>query len=97
MSHVVNLRDTNGATPPGAVRICRPGIFGNPYPVGKVFTREQAIEGYRTWLAIRLEVQPNYLEPLRGKDLACWCHGDEQAPLACHGDLILEWLEANPR
>jgi hypothetical protein len=32
------------------------------------------------------------LEPLRGHRLACWC-----APLACHGDVIVEWLEAHPR
>jgi hypothetical protein len=97
MSGVVNLRDTHGVLPQGAIRICRPSRWGNPYPVGKVFTRDNAIASYRTWLAARLEAEPNYLEPLRGKVLACWCHGDETDPLPCHGDAIIEWLETHPR
>jgi hypothetical protein len=31
------------------------------------------------------------LAPLRCHRLACWC-----APLPCHGDVILEWLDSHP-
>jgi hypothetical protein len=40
--------------------------------------------------AIELPPHPD-LEPLRGFRLACWC-----APLACHGEVILEWLGTHP-
>jgi hypothetical protein len=54
--------------------------------------RAAVIEAYRAWFyeqirdaGFRAEV-----EKVRGKDLGCWC-----APRACHGDVILEWLEQN--
>jgi hypothetical protein len=86
--------------PPDVVRIDRSTPHGNPYRVGdemwragKTFTvtRELAIELYRSWLPGTLEEDPYYLEPLRGKRLACW-----DAPEECHGDVIVEWLDTHP-
>lgn len=37
------------------------------------------------WEALRLTAQ-GLLEPLRGKDLACWCPLDQP----CHADVLLE-------
>ena len=51
-------------------------------------TRDDVITAYRWWLEHHLKSYPDYLEPLRGKRLACWC-----APLPCHGDVILQALE----
>lgn len=37
-------------------------------------------------LRIKLLCWPEYLEPLRGKDLLCWCREDDP----CHADVLLE-------
>ena len=49
--------------------------------------RDGAIYHFRIYAADRLLREPEWLEPLRGKRLACWCH-----PLSCHGDIIVEML-----
>lgn len=93
---VVNLRDfpvrialgpsgkfTRGRhLPPDMVRIDRRTRWGNPFTV-KESGRDLAIALYREWVG----VNPTFLEPLRGKRLACWC-----APLPCHGDVIAELI-----
>ena len=38
-----------------------------------------------------LKKLPDWLEPLRGKDLVCWC-----APEACHADVLLKLANAEP-
>lgn len=89
---VVNLRDFRGQPlPPDVIRICRPGPYGNPYSISKNCSRECVIELFRGWAESQLRRDPEWLEPLRGKRLACWC-----APLPCHGDVIVELLERRP-
>jgi hypothetical protein len=67
------------------------------YSDGRVMTVGQVAQGLAGLAmvpvleAIPLPPRPD-LEPLRGKRLACWC-----APLPCHGDVIVEWLESHPR
>jgi hypothetical protein len=79
--------------PDDAVRIDRRTRWGNPYVIGspdadgRPISREVAVFCYRDWLDGMLLDRPDFLEPLRGKRLACWC-----APLPCHGDVILEKL-----
>ena len=68
-------------------RIDRKTKWGNPFIIGKHGTREEVIKRYRIWLDEKLKEEPNFLEPLRNLNLLCWC-----APLACHGDVILEKL-----
>lgn len=96
MTSVVNLRDfgfPRGKLPDDVARIDRRTQYGNPFVIGsrpgggEKITREEAIASYRRWIAGRLARQPDFLEPLRGKRLACWC-----APEACHGDIIVELL-----
>jgi len=84
---VVNLRDFRDPEhprrfilPPDVVRIDRRTRWGNPFTV-KESGRDLAIALYREWAGMN----PDFLEPLRGKRLACWC-----APLPCHGDVIAE-------
>jgi len=89
--------------PPNTVKVDRTTRWGNPFTVGcnpSQFSAdlpatcdsvEEAIrlfrEGYvGTWLSII----PSWLEPLRGKNLACWCKLDQP----CHADVLLEL--ANP-
>jgi len=68
------------------------GCFSNPYFVEK-YGREECIELYKEYFYKRVEEDLVFREAvlsLRGKTLGCFCK-----PLACHGDIILEWLEKN--
>jgi hypothetical protein len=83
---VVNLQNS-----PYDVYIGRPSIFGNPYSM-KSYTRKMCIELYKGYFKYKLNL-PVFREEvlkLKGKTLGCYCK-----PLACHGDIILEWLNQN--
>ena len=45
-----------------------------------------ALNKFRKIITYTLRTSPDYLEPLRGKNLACWCK--EEAP--CHADILIE-------
>ena len=47
---------------------------------------EEAVRKYRGFIEHRLLIDPIFLEPLRGKDLACWCSLDQE----CHAQVLLE-------
>lgn len=49
----------------------------------KIETAEQAVEFFRRYAEQR---KPGKFNPLRGKDLACWCALDQP----CHADVLLE-------
>lgn len=102
MSDVVNLRDFphKGRVyelPDDVVRVDRGTAWGNPYRIGDLdpnyypMDRQQVLSLYKRYLEAKAELDPLWLEPLRGKRLACWC-----APLACHGNLIQKWLSEHP-
>ena len=84
---VWNKRNPN--CPKDAVYVGRPSKWGNPFKITgsgiEVIDRESAIKSYRKWLECRLAVEPDFIVPLRGKDLVCWC-----APKPCHADVLLE-------
>lgn len=100
---VVNLREFRRPDsrvpiydlPDDVERIDRKTKWGNPFkigdpdPNGYPLNREQAIALYRRYIDAKLAGNPAFLEPLRGKRLACWC-----APEECHGEVILELLDA---
>lgn len=72
-----------------AVYIGRPSKWGNPFVIGRDGTREQVIEKYEQWLL----KQPHLIEALselKDKILGCWC-----SPLACHGDVLVRYANAN--
>lgn len=69
-----------------AVYIGRGSVWGNPFLLGVDGDRKTVIAKFREYAIWRLSREPNWLEPLSGKDLACYC-----APNVCHGDMIL-WL-----
>jgi len=87
-------RATNGLP---AISCARPGRWGNRYrirpevqTVGIVIpaieTIEQAVTLHREWLKGVLDTNPDYLAPLRGHNLACWCNLDA----TCHADTLLQ-------
>ena len=72
------------------VYIGRGSVFGNPYEIGPDGTRAEVIEKYRIWFEKKIK-KPRFRKQvlkLRGKRLGCYC-----APRACHGDVIVEWID----
>jgi hypothetical protein len=76
--------------PDDAVYIGRPSPWGNPFRVqgSSPAARQRAIAAYRRRAEFILDLNPYWLNKLRGKDLVCFCK-----PLACHGDVLLELME----
>jgi hypothetical protein len=67
------------------------GYFGNPFVVGKDGTRDEILEKYREYFLKRLRDDAEFfyqVAMLDGKILVCFCK-----PAACHGDIIVEFLE----
>jgi len=78
--------------PQNAIYVGRPTIWGNPFRVGVDGIREEVLRKYEEWLRGELVNHPKMLEPLRGKDLACWCPLDQP----CHADILLKILQEAP-
>ena len=77
-------RDVNGLL---AVKVARPGRWGNPFVIGRHGSQASCVQRYRGWL-----VQPaqeallkTARSALRGKNLACWC----EIGTPCHADVLL--------
>jgi len=86
---LVNLRDKY---PNYNQKIDRTTQFGNPFHIGKDGTRDEVIKKYRIYFTGRIRKDLKFqkaVKALKGKTLACWC-----TPLHCHGDVIIEYLEA---
>jgi hypothetical protein len=84
---ILNVHDYPRGLPPNTIRIGRPSVWGNPYNITEQRDRAACIVAFRAYSTRRLAREPDWLEPLRGKNLACYC-----APLACHGDVLMELL-----
>lgn len=86
--------------PRGARLVARPTRWGNPFALdptipakdvdARIRDRVDALVRYRVWLLHRLRADPAFLEPLRGRDLACWC----DLTVRCHADILLERIAA---
>lgn len=88
MTKVVNKKTARSMV--GDVFIGRPSLFGNPFEIGKDGTRDEVIAKYETYFLERVARDVFFrkgVELLRGKRLVCFCK-----PLACHGDVIVEYL-----
>ena len=73
------------------VYIGRGSPFGNPYSIGPDGDRAEVIRKFGIYLEEKLKLEPGFeaqLLALQGKTLGCHC-----APLACHGNTIVSWLE----
>ena len=89
MTSVVNIRSLPHEK--YDVYIGRGSPFGNPFRIQQGRTREQAIELYRQMMKKRMLSDDEFADEvcsLKGKRLGCFCK-----PLACHGDVIVEFLE----
>lgn len=61
---------------------------------GGDYTREESVATYRDWFYAdaQADLRQQAREELTGKTLGCWCK-----PKACHGDVIVEFLESDGR
>ena len=85
MTNVVHC--TSGR--PYDIYIGRPSMWGNPYQIGIDGTREEVIEKFEAFYLMDGWMQAHIGE-LKDKTLGCWCK-----PLACHGDILVKYAEAN--
>jgi Domain of unknown function (DUF4326) len=76
---------------PYDVLIDRSTPWGNPYLIGREYTREQVIAAYERYLPTRPDLLAR-LPGLRGKRLGCYCK-----PLACHGDVLARLADGIPQ
>ena len=88
MPNVYNKRHTY---PADAVYVGRPSDWGNPFRAGRDGTREEVIAKFESYALAMLKRKPDWLDPLRGKDLVCWCF-----PKPCHADVLLRLANAEP-
>ena len=89
MTTIVNLRIEKYDVYIGRAGRGKDGYFGNPFSFG---TREQNISDFMDYFYSRLESDPVFryrVGQLRDKTLGCFCK-----PLACHGDVIKEYLDS---
>jgi hypothetical protein len=102
VTRVVHVKDKV----PGAVYIGRwlgrrgfqASKWANPYKIGVHGTRADVIKTYRAWLTANPALLAQ-LPELSGKPLSCWCRHDGEertADNSCHGDVLIELLEATP-
>lgn len=73
------------------------GYFGNPFSLKDPrdnTERQSVIERFSKYFNARVLRDLDFAArvlALRGLRLGCWCK-----PLPCHGDVIVEWIEAHP-
>jgi hypothetical protein len=83
----IQLRRTKGwRLPPNTVVVSRPSRWGNPVKIESWHLRDKVLAVYRRHVLACVDSNPGWLEPLHGKNLACWCHLKQ----SCHADVLLE-------
>jgi hypothetical protein len=68
------------------------GYFGNPIPLRPGDSRGSTLDRFHEYFFTRLEQDPEFkahIMTLKGKTLGCFCK-----PNACHGDIIVEYLNS---
>jgi hypothetical protein len=96
MSRIQRQRTKGWRMPPNAVYVGRPSRWGNPWsvrtagvqPDGVPWEEADVLRWYRQLVRAKVRIDPEYLTPLRGKDLACWCPLDRP----CHADVLAEFV-----
>ena len=95
--HVYSRRKGATPPPPDAVYVGRPSAWANPYRIGdkhegRVIDRSAAVWLYECQVERFRRAAPDlfreWLAPLRGKSLVCWCKSPGE-DTACHADVLL--------
>lgn len=72
--------------------VTRTSRWGNPFKLkqhGGINTLNSSLYKYEMWLNNKLRADPDFLKPLVGYNLGCFCKLDD----SCHADILLEYLE----
>lgn len=72
---------------PGTVFVGDGSRWATPFPIEQ-FGDRLALNLYRLWATDQARRDPHWLEPLQGKNLACWCRPGQP----CHADVLLDLL-----
>ena len=89
MPKVYSLRNPAPLEALGGVYVWRGSPWGNPFVMTheggqEIGSREWACAEFAKYAEGRIQREPNWLKPLVGRDLTCWC-----APKQCHADTLL--------
>lgn len=81
---VLNLHQAIGGV--SYVRVDRGTDWGNPFVIQSATEseRNRVCDLYEQYARWRLTVEPHWLDPLHGKNVACWC-----APKRCHAETLI--------
>jgi hypothetical protein len=90
---VMRSRQKKQESPNGLpiIYVGRPTKWANPFKIGSngngvtILTRAAVIELFEIVAKKQLELDPHWLDELKGKNLSCWCGLDEK----CHADILL--------
>lgn len=96
--HRVQRRRTRGwKMPENTVYVGRPSVWMNPFlsdhtRIHSPKVLQSVMEVYRLHIEHLLDQDPDFLQPLRGKNLACWCplENPKWERVYCHADVLLE-------
>ena len=90
---VQRLRTPGWRMPETAVYVGRPTRWGNPFRIGPEDDWPDFLTLYRSRLVALAPAElDDFLAPLRGFDLCCWCPlvNAQGVPHPCHADVLLE-------
>jgi hypothetical protein len=95
MTKTVNIRSSAYEVYIGRRGKGQDGYFGNPFHLKSSEQRGATIERYKKYFYSRLETDSEFkrrVHELKGKTLGCFCK-----PYPCHGDVIAEYLNNQPK
>lgn len=81
---VYHLRGAKPANGRPCIAVDRGTPWGNPFIMETEADRNAVCNKFIKYAEWRLTIEPDWLEPLRGNNLACWC-----APKRCHAMTLL--------
>ena len=88
---VVNISKAQFDTYIGRAGRGEDGNIVNPFRIGHEIRREDAAQNFQKCFTERIEKDSEFKRPvlaLKGMRLGCFCK-----PKACHGDVIVDWLD----
>ena len=88
---IYSLRKGAEPPPPGAVYCGRGTPWGNPYPMlnPSKSERDRVCDLFERDAVLRAQAEPDWLKPLRGKSLTCWCKPTPKSLVRCHAETLL--------
>jgi len=73
---------------PNTIYVGRPSKWGNPFKIPP-HSLEDSLWNYWNWITKQLHKDTRFLDPLRGKDLVCFCPLNQR----CHADVLIKYIE----